>query len=394
MRPIRFDNWSRGAVNRSHGNRLPEAAVRELVNFDPSADGMLTLRAGYEHLHQGTDVRGAWSVGTYVVIADGVQLFSLNTLTNTSQPLGILASLAPLAGAVLNGRLYLSSLTDSLRTDGVTLSPWAVVAPSFDIETIDGAMPAGLYKVAVVAASADGEESGCDPQIIKLTKPGNIRVLSNDSRPLRVYVSPVNSSTLYYQGLLFGGAMAIATVRDDTERLTTGGLTSLPACSDLVAHHSILAGRAGTWLFLTSPMLPHLTDPVAGFFQYGAPVKVIAPTDGGLFVVADRTYFITGVETDQPSQRVLLDADADAVEGSATPLPDGRVAWFTRYGLAIGGPDGSITLPNRDTYAPDTAEAGASGLVEHAGNQLVVTTMRGVTSPNNLATGDFADLEI
>lgn len=391
MDPIRIDNWGKGSNNKARPNRLPAGFVRRLMNLDASPEGLLNLRPGYEKVHAGGTLRGAWGVGQYVVMADGLQLLSFDTRTNSTAVLGDLQSEAPLAGVVLNSTLYLSSLTGSLRTDGRELSPWEVRAPGFLATTIDGALPAGIYKVAAVAAGADGEESGCEPQIVSLPVGGGIRLTTSDPRPLRVYASVANGATLFYQGLLIDGALALTLVDDKRERLVTGGLVSLPACTQLAAHHSVIVGCDRSYVFFTTPMMPHLMDPVRGFLQYGAPVDVVAATDGGVYIAADKTYFVTALESSRPQQREVL--SFGAVPGSTISLPNGAVAWFTEYGLAIGYPDGRVDLPNRDTFAPDVAYRGAGGLVNYDGKQLAVTTMRGVTSPNNLMTGDFADLE-
>ena len=387
----RKDNWSRGANNRAKASRLEEGFVRQLVNLDPSADGGLNLRAGYERVAYGENVRGAWAVAGEVVFVDGVQVLSYRPGTNEVVALGTLSSVAPLAGAVLNDQLYLSSATDSVRYGGDALKPWAVVAPDFSVEEIEGAMPPGIYKIALVSTGSDGEESGAEPKLIRISR-GGLRLTTTDDRPLRVYASVANGETLFYQGVLVAGALALTSVGDATERCVTVGMRPLPACDELVAYHGVLLGRVGRYVFSTAPMTPHLCDPVSGFLQYGAEVKLLAATEGGVYIVADKTYFVQGVETSSPGQRAVL--DFGAVEGSAVVLPDKRVAWFTRYGLAIGNANGEVSLPNLNDYAPDVAAEGASGVVEHAGNQMLVTTMRGVAAPNNLATGDFADLEI
>jgi len=80
--------------------------------------------------------------------------------SDSSQVIGSMAADGDIAGAVINGQVYLSGAFDSLRTDGREVKPWAVPAPGFDVELIAGALPAGIYKVAVTAFGADGEESG------------------------------------------------------------------------------------------------------------------------------------------------------------------------------------------------------------------------------------------
>lgn len=392
MKQTRTDNWAKGANNVAKPERLPEGFVRNLVNLDPTEGGQLELRAEYHPVHEAADMRLAVALPGRVVFVDGGTIGRYSRDTDSSEVIGSIAPTGGVAGVSLDGQVYLSGTYDSLRTDGQTVSPWAVSAPAFDVEVISGAMPAGIYKIAVTAFGADGEESGCEPLIVRISGDQAVRVTSSDTRALRVYVSPANSATLYSQGPLIGGAMAITQVDDLGTSLNTVGLEPLPACTQLVAHHSVLVGVCGRYVVFTSPLYRHLMDPIGGFFQYPEEPSVIASTEGGVFVVADKTYFITGLDTATPSQVPVL--DLRAVPGSATALPDKRVAWFTRYGQAIGNSAGEVSLPNRQTYAPDLANLGAAGVIENNGIPMVVTTMRGVTKPNNLATGDFADLEV
>ena len=392
MGQTRADSWVNGANNIAKPERLPEGFVRELVNLDPAGGGQLEMRAGHARVLEAADMRLAVALPGRVVYVDGGDIGCYSRHTDSAQVIGSITAGGDLSGAALFGQVYLSGTFDSLRTDGREVKPWAVPAPGFDVEVIDGELPAGIYKVAVTAFGADGEESGAEPLIVRLGEGKALRVLSSDPRSVRVYVSPANASTLYSQGPLIGGAMAITRVDDQSARLTTAGLVPLPACSMLAAFNAVLLGVTGRYVVFTSPMYPHLMNPVAGFLQYPEPVSVIAPTAGGVYVVADRTYFVTGLDTDAPSQVAVL--DLQAVPGSATHLPDGRAAWFTRYGLAIGSPAGEVSLPNRKTYAPDLASAGAAGVLENNGIPMVVTTMHGTPSPNNLAVGDFAELEI
>lgn len=389
---IRTDNWLKGANNIAKPERLPAGFVRELVNLDPTEGGQLEMRASHARLLDAEDMRLAVSLPGRVVYVDGGDIGCYSRQTDSAQVIGAITAGGEVCGAVLNGQVYLSGTFDSLRTDGREVKPWAVPAPGFDVQVISGALPAGIYKVAVTALDGDGEESGAEPIIVRLGEGQAVRVTSADMRALQVYVSPANGATLYSQGPLIGGAMAITRVDDQSARLTTAGLVPLPACSMLAAFNAVLLGVTGRYVVFTSPMYPHLMNPVAGFLQYPEPVSVIAPTAGGVYVVADRTYFVTGLDTDAPSQVAVL--DLQAVPGSATHLPDGRAAWFTRYGLAIGSPAGEVSLPNRQTYAPDLASAGAAGVLENNGIPMVVTTMHGTPSPNNLAVGDFAELEI
>lgn len=392
MREIRTDNWAKGANNLAKPERLPEGFVRHLSNVDPMPDGQLELRAGYECVLQAADCRLGVALGERIVYVDGSDIGCYSISSDSAQVIGAISAAGEVAGVAYNGQVYLNTERESVRTDGVTVKSWAINSPGFAVERIAGSLAAGIYKVAVTALGDDDEESGCDPMIVRLAEGEALRVSSDDPRTLKAYVSAVNGASLFSQGPLIGGAMAITSVDDSRERLTTGGLMPMPFCSMLAAYNGIIVGVHGRYVLFSSPMHPHLFDPTSNFFQYSDEPSLIAATDGGLYVAAgEKTYFITQPDSGTPVQRPVF--DIGAIKGSATQLPDGRAAWFTRYGLAIGGPDGVVALPNRQTYAPDLAAMGAAGVLEHNGGAMVVTTMRGVANPNNIGTGDFAYLE-
>jgi len=389
MKNYRRDNWKAGINNIARPNRLPDGALRDLLNLNPGEGGILTLRAGYEKVADCTDCRFAAGInGRVLLVDDGKVLAYANGAT---RQIGSLTAGADVAGTIHNGELFLSTRAEGLRTDGETVRAWTVRAPAFTVEVVPGGgMLSGRYRVAVTAVE-DGVESGTDSMLVTLPAGAAMRVLSADPRALRVYASVENGETLYYQGPLIGGATALGGVSDNTETLATDGLVPMPACDEYVSHRGVIAGRLGRYVFLSEPMQPHLMHPVRGFLQYPVDVTVLASGSAGLYVVADRTYLVTGAETLTPEQSRLL--EVGGVAGTAVTLPDGRVMWFSPSGPVVAGPDG-VRLVSQGVYAPDVAATGAAGLVDHDGNQMVVTTMRGSPLNQTLAAGDFADLEI
>ena len=61
---------------------------------------------------------------------------------------------------------------------------------------------------------------------------------------------------------------------------------------------------------------------------------------------------------------------------------------MTRYGQAMTDGD-NLRLVNRESVAPVEASTGVAGVLDNNGNQLVVTTLKGVNRPNPLAASDF-----
>lgn len=391
MAEIRQDNWEKGANNKAENGRIPEGFVRHLLNLDAMPGGSLSQRVGSEKVMDASDLRLGVALGESIVFVDGSQVGIFHSEISAPQILGSISATGDLAGVQFNGQVYISGIQNSVRTDGTNVKKWAVQNPAFSVAIVAGNLAPGLYKVAVTAFGDDNEESGTDAVSIQIAEGEAIQVTCSDARPKKLYVSFANGEALYSQGYMYGTGQVVHSVTDDKERLVTDGLKPFPNCSMLTTHHGVIVGATNNIVIISLPFIPHLYDPKIGFFQFPAPVDVLVAVDGGVFVVADKTYFISDIETKAPSQTTRL--NIGAVPGTGVMLPDGSAAWFTQYGLAIGGSDGGISLPNRNNYAPDTASKGAAGVVEYRGNSLVVTTMQGQTKQNNLAAGDFASLE-
>lgn len=388
-RPTRFDNWSRGANNISPPDRLPKNHVRQLVNLNATAEGTLELRAGFEKVLTGNNVRAVGRAGRTILIVDSDGLRAYDPLSNSAEAVAGAIGPGKIASVEHNRELFLSTPAQTWRYDGKALKPWGVLEPGVSFSVQPGPFT-GVVKIAVTALGEDGEESGCEPYIFTLTNQ-TVSVSSTDPRTLRVYASPPNHEALYFQTVLTGGTFTLSTVRDETARLTTYGLRPFPCCEMLASYHGVIVGANNNYVVYSAPMMPHLINPVAQFVAYASPVNLLAATDGGVFVgTEEATYFLSSLET-TPTQRKVL--DIGAVAGSGVALPDGRAAWFTRYGQAIGAADGSINLINKDRLAPELAQQGAAGLVEHNGSQMLVTTMRGRVQSAGLGIGFQHDLE-
>lgn len=380
-----MENFSKGINNVARPNRLPEGAVRDMLNLVPSADGALVLRPHAKQVLACSDCRMVHAVGGRLVVVDAGQVLSFAG-GGTPAVIGHVDPLSPVAGVLHNNQLYFSTAGRSLRTDGYTVRGWALPAPLFSVETIEGGGMAGRYRVAVTA-TVDGVESGSASQHIDVPAGRGVRVTSADPRALRVYISAADSATPYYQGPLVGGAQAYTAAYHHQEPLATDGLVAMPHCEAYRSYRGVIVGRAGRYLFFTEPLYPHLTDSVRGFLQYPADISVIAPVDGGLYVVADKTYFVQGVETSAPTQSVRL--EVGAVAGTECILPGGEAYWMTPHGPVLADASGA-KLVTRDSFSPQRAESGASGYLQANGNEVVVTSMRGVLSASALVSTDWA----
>ena len=385
-------DWSKGANNISPADRLPDGFVRSAVNVDPTPGGKLVLRAGYEKLYDGSNARGLLALGTKLLIADGADLVEFDTLTNSARVLRTIASTGRFVGDDMGGKLYICTENEALMYDG-EIKPWGVpdVRAQPQVTLVDGGLIAGLYNVAITYTDAWGREGGTDnPLLLNVPANGGMQVqlpTPPAGCTINVYAGHAQGSTLYWQGTYDAAVLVSLTVlRDDTQRLGTQLMREPVVGSLVVSHNGCLLVAAGRTVWATAPLRPHLMDRQRRFFQYPADVGAMMSTGEALFVSADKSYALTNVETDTPTQRTVL--EFPAIPGTAVILPDGRGAWMTQYGQAITEGE-NLDLVNRQSFTVGQPTSGAAGVVENNGNQMVVTSTRGGNGPNGLAASDY-----
>lgn len=385
--------WSRGANNMAPKNALPEGFVRHAVNVDPLAGGILAARAGYEKIYDGDAVRGVLALGDKLLIADGIDLVEVNTQTGSVRTVRSIAATGSFVGDVLNSTLYFCTENECLEYDGQTVKNWGVpdvfYQPSVAVGT--GGLAAGSYQLAVTYTDQWGREGGTDKPLIIPCAAGTSITVTIPTLPsgctANVYVSALDGSTLYLQATRStAGAVVVSTVRDDTATCETILYRAPQPARHVKAHNGVLLMATSNRVEYTLPMQAHLVDRRKNFFQYPEEIGDVMSDDVTVFVSADKCYALQDVETSSVKQTTVL--EFPAIPGTSVKLPDGRVAWMTRYGQAISN-GASLELVNRNSFAPSVAESGVAGVVDNNGNQLIVTTTLGKQTGNQVAASDF-----
>lgn len=387
------NNWEQGSNNIAQADRLPENFARRITNAEPTPGGKLVMRAGYEMVHAGTDIRGALALGTKILIADGASLVEFDTETNSSQVLRTIATTGHFVGDVLDNILYFCTENECLKYDGHEVTQWGVpdvrYQPTVTVGSTGG-LVAGLYNVAVTFSDASGMEGGTDNPML-LTVPANGSLTVDMPEPpegctVNLYVGNAQTKTLYFQGVRStAGTMFISLARSDTKRLATALLRAPEPGHLVVAHNGVLCIAKDHVLWLTTPLRPHLVSRAKRFYQYAERIGAVMSGDV-LFVSADKSYAISDVETGTPRQDIVL--EFPAIPGTAVVLPDTRVAWMTQYGQAVSN-GASLQLINLENYVVGEQQSGVAGVVENNGNQLIVTAARGGRGPGGLAASDY-----
>lgn len=391
---IEQTNWAGGIDNLSRRERIKEGCVRDALNVTPTNGGTFTLRPDAELVVAGSRIRGVLSVGDDALYAEGERLMRLNTRTDTAEQIGTIPAVGAFAGAVLNDELFISTETGCLRYKAGVLRAWGVPECRFDLQRGVGVLAKGMYQVACVHVNQYGEESGVmAAAFVELVDDCSLVV---QCTPLpgykaRVYASIADGETLYLQGEI-NGALTLNALRDDTARFQGAGEAAPMPCQMMAQVGGSIACVSGSLLWLTMPMRPHVRSTADRFFQFPSAVGVLLKAGEGLFVSADKTYFLSGIEGQAPIQREVL--PYPAITGTGVQLRDGRAAWMTPYGLAVGLPDGSVSLLSSDRFAPSCGSAGVSAAIDLDGNQTVVTGMTGPREDAGMVARDYYEVEI
>lgn len=392
---VMMRDWSGGINNLAPPNRLPEGFVRDLLNLDP-VGGNVEMRTGYELVLPGTGCRALMSLGSKILYVDGTDLIELDVLTNATRILRTVAGAGGVASCVFNNELFISTVNETLRYDGRAVREWGVPDVTVQPYVTITNQKAGRRLYAATFTNAQGEEGGT---AAAASVPEGVYSFVLPAPPaggkVNIYVSALNGQTLYLQGsYTAGGAVTVNRPVDDTRALATMHMRKPLPAAHLASADGVILSASGSTVFVTAPLIPHLTAPLENFFQFPTDVGLLLAGDQGVYVSADKVYRLSGVDTNEPRQDTA--ADYPAVPGTGTILPDGRAVWMTRYGMSIESTDPreGVLEPTRRAFVPKEASHGASGTVDNNGNEMVVTATKDGAKPNTLAAQDYFEAEV
>lgn len=154
----------------------------------------------------------------------------------------------------------------------------------------------------------------------------------------------------------------------------------MPAGSIVRYYGGRLFMAHGRQLVFSQPLRPGLYNPAEDYFLYPEEISVVEPVEDGVFVVADRTYFLRGREMDQLSQTDIL--PIGAVPGTGLPV-DGKkfdlkepisteaAFWFSDRGAVLGAAGGRVVQLMENRAEPGEHESGTSYFIERDGSRMV-----------------------
>lgn len=383
------------------------AFVRSAPNVIVSESGSLKRRGGYTEQFPGDDCRSFWvgrnDVGFY---ADGPTLYRVRTggggLTRDAVTADLVRGRSLTYAEVGTDVVFSDGITnrcvglDGIRVFGV---PELAAQPLVAAGT-GGALTAGVYQIAFAYGNDQFELSGCTPaQLVSVSSGGTITVSGlpaswpSGATVLVIYVSQSGGSTMYaeVQQLAPATTATITQLSGSGMQATTYLRRALPAASILRYHASRLYAAAGTVLWYSDVYSPALCTPAKNYVRFPTPITVMEPCDGGMYVVADATYWLAG---DIAAAELKTVAPYTAVFGSGTYLPHKQdCVWMTPKGIAKGSSTGEVELLQDENVAVGRAASAATLVQEQDGQRLVASSLFGAEGAS-AAARSYMDAEV
>ncbi len=391
-----------GADNRAHEYELPEGTARQLLNLDVTNSGGLRCRNGARLVASG-DFHSFFvhsALGYALVVANGV-LSRWDGVGLTSLVSGVSGRVSY---AVLNDEVYWSDGFQQGRIDtSRSVGYWGLATPPrITASAVTGyGLIAGTYQVTYTALSGSLESGAPDPVVVEVSDGGGVSVTVPTGATFRIYVSTCNgpSTDLRQVADVASGATFVFGLGTRGKRLESlNAVAPLPG-QCLVQHKGRLWVASGSVVWFTSVLSPHWLFPAEGYYQFEAPVTVLASTEDGIYVAtAYRTYFLQGKNPAEMTQRPV--ASVGAVPGSVFAglshdlfVGDGgfsgqQGAWIDSEGyLSIGKMGGMIVRPHKRYYCVGGGTLGAMTEWTHDGltQVMAVVSSTGQESSTNIA---------
>jgi hypothetical protein len=412
--PIRVEGWPIGVDNRAPDHALPEGALRQAINVDVLPDGRVRRRKGFANALSGDyhSLHGAGSAKFGLAVSGG-ELRRLthngSTIVEETVATGLRLN-RRMSYADINGVLYYSNGFDCGKI-GETgpAGHWAVeMPPARPIVAFatPGLLVAGQYQVMITYVTAAMEESAnmAPPVVVTVQADGGAIVLSGIPQPasadvayIRVYCSTANGAIMFRVADLPDGTTSytIQSVEAAGRTFRAGSFGHLPV-GDLIEHYNgRLYSAVGNVLWESEPFSYGLCNLAEAFTPFPGDITLLAAAIDGLYVAADRTYFLAGPSVRQATMRPVL--PYGAVKHASTKRADNDAPiWLSHRGIVEGGDGGQVKNLQEEHVAIVEHEEGSMLFREQDGIKQIVGLATGGQQGQvaKLAASDFAEAEI
>lgn len=351
-------------------NRAKASWLRVATNIDVSGGGLIRSRQGYQSLQAG-DFHSLWTDGSHAYgVRDG-DLVKLDARTLAAMVL--VPGLGPAAVSFVrlpDGMVYWSNGLRIGRLAGEVSR--ALITPTPNpvpvAQAVPGSLPAGRYQVCFTALGVDGESASTEPQVLDLPEGSGMAFHGLTAETLVYATGP--------DGEVFnevGRQPSYLSLSNTGAVCSTFMLTPMPPGHQLTYYRGSLLAARGNLLYLSEPYRYGLLNLGRAFIPFPAEVTLVVPCEDGLYVCADKTYWIAG-DPLAPAATPVVVLPYGGLRGSAAFDPDEQTAyWQSPLGLVSAKPGGQISTPQESALTFRGARSGATLVREHMGDKHVLT---------------------
>lgn len=403
---MRLSGFPKGMDNVHSDTEIPLDALRRAVNVDILDSGKIRRRKGHTLTNPMTGAHSLWSDDKNKAYLVHNNILKAVLDGGSTQDLGVIAANGnPVSYVKVNDDVYFSCATAKGKISNGTIKPWGIETPSTPpvaIESI-GILNAGTYHLAMTFLLSDGRESGASTlSSVVLNGESGITItsmpvpISPDVVKKRLYVTTANGETLYLAREL-NPLDQFASISNDADgaELRTAYMTE-PVFSTGLAQVNgrifmIDANNPKRVVHTEALAFDHV-DARKNFYLFPSDVTLIASTRNGLYVCADKTYFISAAGTEENSQVDVFDYTGMARTVQTIPSTLEPI-WLSERGAVIGHEGGNAEILSEGSLATGSMLNAASMVREQDGvRQYVVVGQQ--EEGSTVEAGSYAEAEI
>ena len=377
-----------GINNIAKETDIPKGFLRSALNVDIDKEGNVSRRRGYTKIYSGINCHsiynGFFAEGSLIKYIDADEV--VTTLFGFS-------SNDPVSYCTLNDNVILTNGTVIARiTADHTAEYLAPANPVFqpaaemDIGTLSG----GAYQYALCSMSEFGTLSGTGKaKVIELSHGAGIKftnlAVSEEEKVL--FISEPNGTVLYLRVILPADTTeyVLGNLGDKGMALDTQFLDALPAGHIVRTYRGKVYVAQGNVVWYSQAHRYGLCKTSEDFFQFPSRVTIMETVENGIFIVADKTYFLSG-RTAEDINLVKVSKET-GIEGTSTrvagkqfglDLEQDVAYWVSNKGMILGFPDGKVkNITDKNIAIDINIVKGSSMYREIDGKKQILTALNG-----------------
>ena len=388
--------WARGMDNIHAAVELGRDTLRQATNVDVLDSGKVRTRVGRTLLSGLVAPHSLWGRHGLGFVVDGSTLYSLDRTGAVAAVVTGLPAQQRTAFVEVNGDVYYSSMAYNGMIRGGVRYGWTIETP-VNLPApaqIGGALPQGTYTVSMTYVDILGREGTASLQV-QFTGVGGMTLIglpvpvSNQIVAKRIYITDVDGEIQQRAiELPANAAFADVTALAFGPVLKTEGKGDIAFGDSLAYYNGQVFIGSGVYVFFTDDLTYHLMNQNQSWYIFPAPVTAVIGMRDGIYVCADRIYFLSDAGTEKATQKKVFDFGAYHGSVAAVPNSTDSIVMTARGALQLSD-GGVVHLLGEGRYIPGTPSQTAAIIREHNGVRQYVCSASNV-APNNLAIGASA----